>query len=45
MKSINNSNFKDTTEKIKDKILTLYKIYTFLLENLNEFEKIYNITK
>ena len=47
MKGISNSTFEASLERIKDKISTLYRKYTFLMKNLDEFEieKFKNIAK
>ena len=39
MKGVSNSNFKEAFERIADKVSTLYRNYTFLLEKLDEYEK------
>ena len=39
MKGVSNSNFKEAFERIADKVSTLYRNYTFLLEKINENEK------
>lgn len=47
MKGISSSTFEASLERIKDKISTLYRKYTFLMKNLDEFEieKFKNIAK
>lgn len=47
MKGISSSTFEASLERIKDKISTLYRNYTFLIKNLDEFEieKFKNIAK